>query len=148
MPTFGKTKKNAEDNLRDAFERLKIGAPQVLPKGARVSQNNVAREAGSDASALRKKRYPLLIMEIQEWIEVNKNNELVSERQLLLKKRRKNREAKEVNADLKKQRDSAVNRLNYANLRILELSETVDGLLSKLDALQPAAKILYFSNAK
>jgi hypothetical protein len=57
--------KAAEANFREAFERLKIGAQEVLPAGSMVSQNNVAREAGCDPSALRKSRFPSRIAEIQ-----------------------------------------------------------------------------------
>jgi len=57
--------KAAEANFRRAFERLKAGAPKVLPLGTPVSQNNVAKEAGCDSSALRKSRFPCLVAEIQ-----------------------------------------------------------------------------------
>ena len=145
LPILDKTKKSAEEYLRDSFERLKSNTPELLPKGTRVSQNNVAREAGSDPSALRKTRYPLLIIEIQDWINKNTDKELVSKRHKLLNKQRKNRDIKKINADLKRQRDKAVDRIIYANLRILELSEIVDDLRYKLEALQPSAKILNFS---
>ena len=59
----------AERQFWDAFERLKEGRPQCLPKGARVSQNNVAKEAGTVASALRRSRYPKLCEEIRRWID-------------------------------------------------------------------------------
>ena len=146
MYMLDKPKKGAEGRLRDAFERLKLGVPEVLPKGSRVSQNNVAKESGSDPSALRKSRYPLLIMDIQEYVDANKDRELVSERQKLVKRKRKNREAKEVIVDLKQQRDKAVDRIIYANLRILELSQTVDDLRARLEALQPTAQVLRLPN--
>jgi hypothetical protein len=60
--------KTAEDQFREAFIRLKTGAPKNLPPGTIVSQNNVSREAGCDPSALRKNRYPGLIGEIQEHV--------------------------------------------------------------------------------
>lgn len=60
--------KSAESDFRAAFERLKKNKPNVLPKNSLVTQNNVAREAGKDPSALRKTRYPLLILEIQSFI--------------------------------------------------------------------------------
>lgn len=148
LPTLTKNKKSAEQRLRDAFERLKYGAAETLPKGSIVSQNNVAREAGCDPSALRKTRYPLLVLEIQEWVEANKTHSKPSHRQTILKKRQKSRNAKKIAADLKKQRDKAVGGLIYANRRILELSEMVNDLRSKLDALQPTGKILHFSNTK
>jgi hypothetical protein len=59
------SKRTAEIGFREAFERLKTNQPTVLAKGAFVSQNNVAREAGRDPSALKKDRYPLLVSEIQ-----------------------------------------------------------------------------------
>jgi vacuolar-type H+-ATPase subunit I/STV1 len=146
LPILDKPKKSAEGRLRDAFERLKLGVPEVLPKGSRVSQNNVAKESGSDPSALRKSRYPLLIMDIQEYVDANKDGELVSERQKSVKRKRKNRELKEVIVDLKQQRDKAVDRIIYANLRILELSQTVDDLRARLEVLQPTAQVLRLLN--
>mgnify|MGYP003629439734 FL=1 len=61
-------KKSAEQEFRDAFDRLKKGKTIRLPLGAAVTQNNVAREAGRDPSALKKDRYPLLILEVQAYI--------------------------------------------------------------------------------
>lgn len=148
MPMLDKPKKTAEGRLRDAFERLKLGVPEVLPKGSRVSQNNVAKESGSDPSALRKSRYPLLIMDIQEYVDANKDREFVSERQKFVNRKRKNRELKEVIADLKQQRDKAVDRIIYANLRILELSQTVDDLRARLELFQPSARIYSLPNNK
>ena len=143
MPTLNKS---AEERLRDAFERLKLGLPVTLPKGTRVTQNNVAKEAGNDPSALRKSRYPLLVMDIQEYVEANKDRELVSAQQKALKKKRKNRDAKKVIADLKQQRDKAIDRIMHANLRILELSETVDDLRAKLEVFLPSATVINLKN--
>ena len=56
---------NAEQLYRDAFLRLKQGKPLRLKKGAPVTQNNVAKEAGRDPSALKKSRFPELIREIK-----------------------------------------------------------------------------------
>lgn len=148
MPILTKINKNAEECFRDAFERLKLNVPEILPKGTRVSQNNVAKEAGRDTSALRKARYPLLVMEIQNYVDTHKSEELASGRQKLLKRKQKNRDAKELIADLKCQRDKAVDRIIYANLRILELSETVDDLRAKLEAFQPSATLLNFSQKR
>lgn len=58
----------AELDFSAAFERLKSGNALILPPGSSVSQNNVAKEAGKDPSALRKSRYPKLIADIQAWI--------------------------------------------------------------------------------
>ena len=146
MPTSDKPdqKLSAEERFYAAFERLKLNLPQVLPKGTPVSQNNVAKEAGCDPSALRKTRFPLLVLAIQEWVEAHKS-EQPSERQRLLKQRRKNRDTKETIADLKQQRDRAVALLADADLRIVELTEKVADMQSRLDQLQPSASILNLS---
>ncbi|MDD5175294.1 MAG: hypothetical protein PHQ05_02570 [Sterolibacterium sp.] len=132
----------AEKRFRDAFERLKLGVPQVLPKGTPVSQNNVAKEAACDPSALRKARFPLLVFEIQEWIEAHKGEQPGSERQKLLKQRRKNRNTRDTIADLKQQRDVAAGLLADANLRIVELSEQLAEVQARLDEYQPSARVL------
>lgn len=136
---------SAEQRFRNAFERLKLGVSKVLPKGTHVSQNNVAKEAGCDPSALRKSRFPLLVIAIQEWVEAHKGEPLPSERQRLLKQRRKNRDTRETIVDLKKQRDSAAGLLADADLRIVELSEKVADLQAKLEQLQPSARVLNLS---
>ncbi len=137
---------NAEQRFRDAFERLKLGVPEVLPKGTLVSQNNVAKEAGCDPSALRKTRFPLLVMGIQEWVESRKSELQPSERQLLLKQRRKNRDTQEIIADLKKQRDITVGLLADADLRIVELTEKLADVQARLDHLKPSARVLNLSD--
>lgn len=58
----------AELDFSAACERLKSGNTLILPPGSPVSQNNVAKEAGRDPSALRKSRYPKLIADIQAWV--------------------------------------------------------------------------------
>ena len=146
MPTSDKPdqKLSAEERFYAAFERLKLNLPQVLPKGTPVSQNNVAKEAGCDPSALRKTRFPLLVLAIQEWVEAHKS-EQPSERQRLLKQRRKNRDTREIIADFKKQRDRAVALLADADLRIVVISEKVADMHTRLDQLQPSASILNLS---
>ena len=61
------TNGKAENDFRMAFERLKNNTPEVLQPNSSVTQNNVAREAGRDPSALKKNRYPFLISEIQAY---------------------------------------------------------------------------------
>lgn len=141
MPTSTEPK-SAEQRFRDAFERLKLGVPQVLPKGTPVSQNNVAKEAACDPSALRKARFPLLVLAIQEWVETHKGEQPGSERQKLLKVRRKNRDTRDTISDLKRQRDIAASLLADANLRIVELSEQLADARARLDELQPSARVL------
>lgn len=136
---------SAEQRFRNAFERLKFGVPKVLPKGTPVSQNNVAKEAGCDPSALRKARFPLLVMAIQEWGDSHKSDQPPSERQRVLKQKRKNRGTRETIADLKKQRDKAVGMLADADLRIVELTEKLADVQARLDLFQPSARFLNLS---
>ncbi len=136
---------SAEQRFRAAFERLKLGDSRVLPKGTPVSQNNVAKEAGCDPSAMRKTRFPLLVLAIQEWVGSHKVEELPSERQRLLKQRRKNRDTRETIADFKKQRDAAVGNLADADLRIVELSAKLADMQTRLDQVQPSARVLNLS---
>lgn len=140
------TASSAEQRFRDAFERLKLGVPQLLPKGTPVSQNNVAREARCDPSALRKARFPLLVLSIQEWVKSHKNDQQTSKRQRLLQKRGKNRDMREIIADLKRQRDMAAGMLADADLRIVELTEKLADMQAKLDYLQPTACVLRLSD--
>lgn len=114
----------------------------MLPKGTQVSQNNIAKEAGCDPSALRKARFPLLVLEIQGWIKAHEGELPPSDRQKLLKQRNKNRTTRETIADLKRLRDIAASLLGDANLRIVELSDKVADLQAKLDELKPSAQVL------
>lgn len=61
-------RKAAEEDFGEAFDRLKKGRTVRLPSGSPVTQNNVAREAGRDPSALKKDRYPLLVLKIQAYV--------------------------------------------------------------------------------
>nr|WP_256822401.1 MULTISPECIES: hypothetical protein [unclassified Pseudomonas] len=112
----------AEKAFRDAFERLKLGKPEKLPHGTPVSQNNVARETGSDPSALKKSRYPGLINEIQHWINEHNIETPPSARQKTLSLRKRNRSLKEIINDLKSQRDNVASLLVEADAKILELT--------------------------
>lgn len=149
MPTSEEQLKpapSAEQRFRDAFNRLKLGVPQVLPKGTPVSQNNVAKEAGCDPTALKKTRFPLLVLEIQEWVKSQKKEQPASERQRLLTKRSKNRDMRETIADLKKQRDRAEGLLVDADLRIVELTQKLADMQARLEHLQPSASVFNLSD--
>jgi hypothetical protein len=134
----------AETRFRQAFERLKVGMPKILPQGAPVTQNNIAREAGCDPTALRKARYPALIREIQAYIELHKNDDLS-----IVQKARKRRAKRSIEDRLKsmtQQRDNAQSILASANMRILELTEQVQLLQQQLDEHLP--RPITFTNAK
>lgn len=131
-------KLTAEQRFREAFERLKAGKPERLPEGTLVSQNNVAKEADCDPSALRKTRFPSLIAEIQQYVESHKGEAPESKRQRILKQRRRNRETRETIFDLKQQRDVAVGLLTDANLLIVELTEELADVRRRLDEIKPS----------
>lgn len=140
----GSSKNTAEERFREAFERLKLGKPTILPRGTPVSQNNVAKEADCDPSALRKARYPSLVAEIQHYVETHKEDVPVSERQQMLKRRRRNRDTKEMISDLKQQRDISAGLLADANLLIVDLTEELADVRQRLDELRPSAATITF----
>lgn len=140
--------KTAEANFREAFERLKIGASKVLPAGAQVSQNNVAKEAGRDSTALRKSRFPSLVADIQNYVAVHGGDHPESERQKLLKHRRRSRTARETIADLKKQRDSVAGLLVEANAQIAILTRRLIYAEARINDIQPKAGTIQLSESK
>lgn len=115
-------KGSAESAFREAFDRLKRGKPDRLPKGTSISQNNVAKEAGCDPSALRKARYPSLIAEIQRWITEHAPDAPQSPRQTILAQRGRNRSLREKIEALKAERDHALSLLVEADAKILDLT--------------------------
>lgn len=122
QPMDEKTAGTAESAFREAFERLKDNRPIRLTKGTPVSQNNVAKEAGCDPSALRKSRYPVLITDIQTWVAAAADKPKPSKRQKKLANKKKRREQSELIADLKLQRDRMASLLVEADAKILELT--------------------------
>jgi hypothetical protein len=112
----------AEQAFRDAFERLKKDAPIRIAKGLTLSQNLVAKEAGTDPSALKKARFPSLVAEIQRWVANSEKAAPASKRQSELRQREKNRSLREQINDLKIQRDAVCSRLLEADAKILELT--------------------------
>ncbi|PNS09764.1 hypothetical protein [Solilutibacter silvestris] len=125
---------DAEKLFQDAFERLKRDKPTQLPRGTPVSQNNVAKEAGRDPSALRKSRYPRLIRAIQKWIEDNGNapRARASSASLIKGARDKNRQLKARLEELTKQRDKAMARLVIAEESILDLHRRLQDYKARL----------------
>lgn len=126
------TRLSAEAAYRQAFERLKRGQPERLPEGTPVSQNNVAKEAGCDPSALKKSRFPMLIQEIQHFVAAHADDRPPSPRQILQAQRKRNRNLRDRIEDLTKQRDLVTCLLNEANVKILELTDRVAELEAKL----------------
>lgn len=112
----------AESAFRAAFERLKINRPIRVPKGTIITQNNIAREAGVDPSALKKTRFPLLIEEIQCWLNLNKQQKPTSQRQQQISSRKKIQAIQKKLAVIKSQRDHALTLLASADMLIVDLS--------------------------
>jgi len=137
-------KGRAESAFREAFDRLKRGKPDRLPKGTTVSQNNVAKEAGCDPSALRKARYPSLIAEIQRWIEEHAPDTPSSPRQTMLAQRSRNRSLRERIEALKSERDHALSLLVEADAKILDL--TMENI--RLQAHLPPSNVTPMQNRK
>lgn len=121
-----------------AFNRLKEDAPLVMAKGTAVSQNNVAREAGCDPSALRKSRYPELIEDIKSFILDSSKSQPLSMTRQKLERRSANRSLRHEIDVLKSERDLAMSLLLEADSRILELFIENE----RLRAHQPKANIL------
>jgi hypothetical protein len=133
--------KSAETNFREAFERLKAGVPKVLPPGTMVSQNNVAKEAGCDPTALKKARFPGLVSEIQAYLAAHTQDRPRSERQRQLKARQVSRDKSQTIENLRAQRDDAASRLVEAREVIIEQAARIRDLEVKLEDLQPSAAV-------
>jgi hypothetical protein len=139
--------KTAEANFRAAFERLKAGKPKLV-LNAKVSQNNVAKEAGCDPSALRKSRFPDLVAEIQTYLTSHAGERAPSERQRLLKQRQRSRDAATTNKDLKAQRDVTASLLVEANAHIRLLDLKIRSLEARLEDLASSARLLPLKSSK
>jgi len=113
----------AETKFREAFERLKAGKTHIVPKGTRMSQNAVAKEAGVLPSALRPHRFSKLCLDIAEWIEQHKDDAgQKSGRQKNLAERNARRTVQERLEAMRIQRDLALSNLVSAEAHILELT--------------------------
>ncbi len=134
MPSQHVETLGAEDRFRQAFERLKAGDPKIVERGIPITQNNVAREAGCDPSALKKARFPALIRQIQAYIELHQENHSAACKKN--KRRAANRSRQERLDDTIRQRDQVQSILASANTRIIELSEEVQSLQRELDEIR------------
>ena len=131
----------AEQTFREAFDRLKRGKPQRLPLGTPVSQNNVAKEAGKDPSALKKARYPVLVNEIQQWVGQHGADQPLSRRQQAIARKKSRHDAQARQAQIVAQRDLALSMLLSSDDQLLHLLKEVDqGRESTARPLQGKAK--------
>ena len=113
---------SAENKFREAFQRLKQNHPITVVKGTPISQNNVAREAGLDPSALKKARFQSLVDEIQQWFRDHENLQKSPPFKPAAAQRKINRGLKNTIKDLKLQRDQAIGLLLDADKLILKLT--------------------------
>ncbi|QOI04498.1 hypothetical protein [Pseudomonas savastanoi] len=128
------TRRSAADQYRDAFERLKLNRPQLLPKGTPVTQNNVAKEAGSDPSALKKSRFPSLIAEIKTYVEQHAGVRPPSLNKVNLLARQKSRALRDRIEQVARQRDQLASLLSEADAKIIELYDRIAELQGQLPA--------------
>lgn len=135
---------SAGDLYRAAFERLKNNEPQRLPKGTQISQNNVAKEAGSDPSALKKSRFPTLIAEIQKYVDGQIENRPESAHQVRVSARKKNRNLRERMEAIVLQRDHLASLLTEADATILELLDRV----AELETALPSTNVRRLTQRK
>lgn len=115
------SKKKAVELFEDAFDRLKRGKPTRLPSGASVTQNNVAKEAGRDPSALRAERYPELLQRIKAYIASAKETAGSGKRAA----RSRARKIEERLADCRRQRDRLLSVAHAQETLIGELMEKI-----------------------
>lgn len=132
----------AAERYRQAFERLKANEPEVLKPGTPVSQNNVAKEAGCDPTALRKSRFSALIREIQVYIEMFPPVRPPSRRQELIKRRKARKTQKSREKEIEDQRDKAQSKLASAIGRIVELSAELKLVKAELERFKPPPRSL------
>lgn len=110
--------------FREAFERLKSNKPINLPAGTPVTQNNVAREAGRDPSALRAERYPELLQQIQSYILSRKEDVTDSKKA----PNNRSRKLEQRLNDCRKQRDRLSSICHSQQILIEELMDKISSL--------------------
>ncbi|MFD4837284.1 hypothetical protein ACFWP0_07220 [Achromobacter sp. NPDC058515] len=132
---------SAEAKFRAAFDRLKNSVPQVLSAGTPVSQNNVAKEAGVDPSALRKSRFSSLISEIQAYVEIQKRESVEKAKSKAVRAQRR-LDLKSKLEQVTKQRDDAQSQLVQLQFMVIDLSQRNAKLESEVESLRPPVTML------
>ncbi len=134
-------KETAEARFGAAFERLKANSPIVVAVGTPVSQNNVALEAGTDTTALRKSRYPTLVKAIQDYVSARDAVPLKAKHG-----RQQEQRAREEDSDradrMQRERDIAQSKLNAVQDKLIETLMQVKALRVQLnDRLPPPSPL-------
>lgn len=130
-------KESAEARFRAALVRIIDGCPLNVQKGASITQNNVAREAGVDPSALRASRYPELVAEIQHFAASSKVERGRAGRHSTHLSDERRRSERQRYADMKHQRDHAAALLASADSEVLRLMLRVRDLERHIEELSP-----------
>jgi hypothetical protein len=119
----------AETLFREAFERLKVNNPINVEIGTKVSQNNIAKEAGKHPTALKKDRFPILVFEIQDYLKQQDIDSNVINKK---KRLRKKRSIEERLSDSIKERDKLASiceaQNNVIEQLIGEISDLKNGI--------------------
>lgn len=120
----------------EAFRRLVLKTPLNVEVGTLVSQNNVAKEAGKDPSALKLSRFPSVIKKIQTYLELT--NELDSKKRIRNAKVKKGKlTAIAKIATLEAQAIETQSKLLSVERRLIEVLQENAELQAKLDELLP-----------
>jgi len=132
---------SAEERFRQAFYRLCSNKPLRLPKGSAVSQNNVAKEAGTGPSALKKQRYPLLCSEIKAKVAEDEKSKPQTKNQEIVSARSKNDDLRKELLFVKEDRDYQMSLKLYAQHMVLALTKELDELKNSApDNITPIRK--------
>lgn len=115
----------AETLFREAFERLKANNPINVEIGTKVSQNNIAKEAGKHPTALKKDRFPILVLEIQDYLKQQDIDSNVINKK---KRLRKKRSIEERLSDSIKERDKLASICEAQNNVIEQLIDEISDL--------------------
>jgi DNA-binding transcriptional MerR regulator len=98
----------------------------------------VAKEAGSDPSALKKSRFPSLIAEIKTYVEQHAEKRPPSLNQVNHLARQKSRALRDRIEQVARQRDQLASLLSEADAKIIELYDRI----AELERQLPASNIL------
>lgn len=121
----------------EAFRRLATDTPLNLGKGTVVSQNNVAKEAGKDPSALKLNRYPGVIRKIQTYLELTNVDE-VKNRARKAKIQKGKLDLKSQVSTLTTQLSASQSKLLSVERRLIEALQEIGDLKRELDGISPS----------
>jgi len=131
------SKVSAESKFRAALARIIDGSALNVERNARITQNNVAREAGVDPSALRASRYPALVMEIRDLADIARADVGRMGHKPHRPGSEERRNEKQRYQDMKRQRDHAAALLASADSEVLRLMLRVRDLERHIEETSP-----------